>query len=235
MGIAALVVVAAALGYALLGTAAARRRDAAAKLEAAGCTVKTVDGAASPAITRSLTPEGTSTKWNTAPPTSGPHYQCRRSGARTRSRCYPAQVVHNLEHGGIFIQYGKDVPQADGRRAEGVLRRAPERHAARAAPEPRLEDRDGRVDDEQRDARRTPAPRTSPSARRSTRRRSRRSSRRTSSRARSGSRRTRRRPAPSPGDRPRRACSGDPAYPVAALHRCRGWESNPDVPRDTRF
>ena len=23
-----------------------------------------------------------------------------------------AQVVHNLEHGGIFIQYGKDVPQA---------------------------------------------------------------------------------------------------------------------------
>ena len=31
---------------------------------------------------------------------------------RTRTPLYPAQVVHNLEHGGIFIQYGKDVPQA---------------------------------------------------------------------------------------------------------------------------
>ena len=53
----------------------------------------------------------------------------RRSGTPTRRRAgrttqspaiwarytkplYPAQVVHNLEHGGIFIQYGKDVPQA---------------------------------------------------------------------------------------------------------------------------
>ena len=58
-----------------------------------------------------LTPGGTSKKWNTDPPTSGPHYQS------AAIRCvpeplFPAQLVHNLEHGAIFIQYGKDVPAA---------------------------------------------------------------------------------------------------------------------------
>ena len=32
--------------------------------------------------------------------------------------------MHNLEHGGIFIQYGKDVPQATVERAAGLLRQA---------------------------------------------------------------------------------------------------------------
>ena len=66
--------------------AAAAPRDAIKQLEAAGCTVQTV--AALPSGDHSvLTPGGTSKKWNTDPPTSGPHYQqCRRSGARTRRR-----------------------------------------------------------------------------------------------------------------------------------------------------
>ena len=49
----------------------------------------------------------------------------------------PAQVVHNLEHGGIFIQYGKDVPPATSSSCGGSTT-APERDAPRAAPEPRL-------------------------------------------------------------------------------------------------
>ena len=60
-----------------------------------------------------LTPDGTSKKWNTDPPTSGPHYsQMRPSWGAYTTPLYQAQLVHNLEHGGIFIQYGKDVPQA---------------------------------------------------------------------------------------------------------------------------
>ena len=59
-----------------------------------------------------LTPGGTSKKWNTDPPTSGPHYQTPAIWGAYTTPLYPAQVVHNLEHGGIFIQYGKDVPQA---------------------------------------------------------------------------------------------------------------------------
>src|SRR6476646_4330622 len=97
MGIAGLVVIAAALGYVLLGSGGGSSSDAIKQLEDAGCTVQKV--AALPSGDHSvLTPGGTSQKWNTDPPTSGPHYQ--------------AQVVHNLEHGGIFIQYGKDVPAA---------------------------------------------------------------------------------------------------------------------------
>ena len=50
------------------------------------------------------------------------HVARRRAGRTTRSPAlwgayttplYPAQFVHNLEHGGIYIQYGKDVPAGD--------------------------------------------------------------------------------------------------------------------------
>ena len=30
----------------------------------------------------------------------------------------PARLVHNLEHGGVFIQYGKDVPEATVRSSQ---------------------------------------------------------------------------------------------------------------------
>jgi len=111
MGIAGLVVVAAALGYVLLGSGGGSSTDAIKQLEAAGCTVQTV--AALPSGDHSvLTPGGTSKKWNTDPPTNGPHYQQWAIWGAYTTPLYPAQVVHNLEHGGIFIQYGKDVPQA---------------------------------------------------------------------------------------------------------------------------
>ena len=59
-----------------------------------------------------MTADGTSTKWNTSPPTSGPHYSGPAVWGAYTEPLLQAQVVHNLEHGGIFIQYGKDVPQA---------------------------------------------------------------------------------------------------------------------------
>ena len=111
MGIAGLIVVAAALGYALLGSGGGSSSDATKLLESAGCTVQKV--AALPSGDHSvLTPEGTSKKWNTDPPTNGPHYQQWAVWGAYPDPLNPAMVVHNLEHGGIFLQYGPDVPQA---------------------------------------------------------------------------------------------------------------------------
>jgi hypothetical protein len=51
-------------------------------------------------------------KWNTDPPTSGPHYPVPAVYGEYTEPLQIAQVVHNLEHGAIFILYGDDVPQA---------------------------------------------------------------------------------------------------------------------------
>ena len=64
----------------------------------------------SSAFTRSRTPSGTSPKWNTDPPTSGPHYGIPAIFGIYEEELEIARVVHNLEHGGIYILYGKDVP-----------------------------------------------------------------------------------------------------------------------------
>jgi hypothetical protein len=113
MGVAALVVVAAGIGYALLGggSSSASSGEALKLLESAGCTVTTVKSL--PSGDHSvLTPGGTSKKWNTSPPTNGPHYQTPAIWGSYTEPLLAAQVVHNLEHGGIFIQYGPGVPAA---------------------------------------------------------------------------------------------------------------------------
>ena len=55
--------------------------------------------------------------WNTDPPTSGPHFgfDARGSLGTVIWGAYAepvqlARVVHNLEHGGIYILYGNEVP-----------------------------------------------------------------------------------------------------------------------------
>jgi Protein of unknown function (DUF3105) len=55
---------------------------------------------------------GTSPKWNTDPPTSGPHYGIPAIFGIYNEELEMARVVHNLEHGGIYILYGKDVPDS---------------------------------------------------------------------------------------------------------------------------
>jgi len=79
-------------------------------LEAAGCTLS-----ATPALVGShsvTTPDGTSKAWNTTPPTSGPHYQVPAVWGSFDDVVNQAQLVHNLEHGGIAVQYGTGVPAA---------------------------------------------------------------------------------------------------------------------------
>jgi len=84
-------------------------------LEAAGCRLQAVK--AQPGR-HSLTADGTA-KWNTDPPTNGPHFGFDASGnlgtvvwGAYNEPLQLARVVHNLEHGGIYIFYGDEVPDS---------------------------------------------------------------------------------------------------------------------------
>jgi hypothetical protein len=99
------VVVMAATGGGGGGGDSAKVRAAA---ESAGCTYKDVQAVGPRSHT--VQPDGRSPKWNTFPPTSGPHYAVPAVWGAYSEPLQQARVVHNLEHGGIFIQYGKDLP-----------------------------------------------------------------------------------------------------------------------------
>ena len=189
IGAAGLVVVAASLGYALLGGRQQQQRVERRAQAARGRRLHRQDGRSALSSDHSVTtPEGTSKKWNTSPPTSGPHYQSaghlgrlHRAAAPGPGRAQPRARRHLHP-----VRQGR--PAGDDRRAEGLLRQPSERDAPGAAT--RASARRSRSARGRRECivGRTTAPRTSPSARRSTRRRTRRSSTPTSSRGPSGSR-----------------------------------------------
>jgi hypothetical protein len=91
------------------GTTAAAG-DARTALEAAGCTLDV--GVADQGVHSISTPDGTSDTWKTDPPTSGAHYQTPVIWGAYTDPVNMAQLVHNLEHGGIFILYGDEVSDA---------------------------------------------------------------------------------------------------------------------------
>ncbi len=109
------VAVAAVLGF-IGGGGEPDEAEVRTTLEAAGCTLQSVK--AQPGR-HSLTPDGTA-KWNTDPPTSGPHFGFNPDGSvgtviwgAYDEPVQVARIVHNLEHGGIYIFYGDDVSDAD--------------------------------------------------------------------------------------------------------------------------
>jgi hypothetical protein len=84
-----------------------------ADLQAAGCTLKVGATPGYPGNSHSVTdPNGTSPVWTTDPPTSGPHYGIAAIFGIYQDELQIARVVHNLEHGGVYILYGEDVPDA---------------------------------------------------------------------------------------------------------------------------
>ena len=84
--------------------------NAAAALDKAGCTL--LEKPALRGVHSITTPTGTSKLWNTNPPTSGPHYEIPAVYGAYTTPVNMAQLVHNLEHGGIYILYGPRVPAA---------------------------------------------------------------------------------------------------------------------------
>ncbi len=86
-----------------------------ADLEAAGCTLQAVKAQRGQ---HTLAADETF-DWNTDPPTSGPHFGFDDAGnlgtviwGAYEEPLQLARVVHNLEHGGVLIFYGDEVPDA---------------------------------------------------------------------------------------------------------------------------
>jgi hypothetical protein len=111
LGVVGIVILAAIGGYFTFTGSSSAATNAPKLLEAAGCTVQSVKSEKSNDHSV-LTPTGTSRKWNTDPPTSGPHYAVPALWGSYTAPVNMAQLVHNLEHGGIYILYGKDVPDS---------------------------------------------------------------------------------------------------------------------------
>lgn len=88
---------------------AALEAKARSALEAAGCTLEVAD--ALEGRHSIADPDDVSKEWNTDPPTTGPHYAIAAIFGIYEEPLQLARVVHNLEHGGVFILYGSDVPE----------------------------------------------------------------------------------------------------------------------------
>jgi Protein of unknown function (DUF3105) len=84
--------------------------EARTALTDAGCTFRVAP--ALPGDHTIAQPGDTDETWNTDPPTSGPHFGIPAIFGIYDEPLEIARVVHNLEHGGIFILYGDDVPDA---------------------------------------------------------------------------------------------------------------------------
>jgi uncharacterized protein DUF3105 len=134
-GVAVVVVVAIALAVGL-GGGDGPKGDARPALEAAGCTLTTV--AALRGVHSITTPDGTSDEWNTDPPTSGPHYEVPVIWGTYTEPVNQAQLVHNLEHGGVAIQYGDEVSQETIDQLESFVQDNP--RGTVLAPYPKLGD-----------------------------------------------------------------------------------------------
>jgi hypothetical protein len=107
--VAGIAVVAVAAAFMLGGGSDDSTAEVTAALEAVGCTVQTQKAVTDHA--HSVTsPDGTSKEWKTSPPTSGPHYEIPAIWGAYVDPLGKAQAIHNLEHGGIWIQYGDKVP-----------------------------------------------------------------------------------------------------------------------------
>lgn len=108
-GVAALLVVAGVFVFG--GGGGGESKKVVDTMKAAGCTLESFGALAG--LHDVATPEGTSKKWNTFPPTSGSHYDTPAVYGSYDEPVNQAQAVHNLEHGATVIQYGSTVPEAE--------------------------------------------------------------------------------------------------------------------------
>jgi hypothetical protein len=109
-GIAGILVVLALFAFG--GSSSASVDDVRAAMEAAGCTLTSKNAVPNAADHSDVpSPETVVETWNTSPPTTGPHYVEPAIWGAYDEPLQQARVVHNLEHGGAYIQYGDDVPE----------------------------------------------------------------------------------------------------------------------------
>jgi hypothetical protein len=87
--------------------------DDRATLEAAGFTLQSFPALANKSDHSDVPTLATKPKWNSSPPTSGPHYGVPAVWDFYDEEVPLVQTVHNLEHGGVVIHYGPQFPKAD--------------------------------------------------------------------------------------------------------------------------
>jgi len=84
-----------------------------AALEDAGCTLQSFPALANVSDHSDVPTLATKPKWNSSPPTSGPHFGQTAVWGSYDEPVPLVQTTHNLEHGGAVIHYGPDVPEAE--------------------------------------------------------------------------------------------------------------------------
>jgi hypothetical protein len=104
-----------------------------AAMEKAGCTFQDVRAMEGTHVEIDAKP-----KWNTDPPSSGPHFGQWVPWDVYAEPVEQIRLVHNLEHGGIAIQYGDDVPAGTAEQLEQFWREDP--NGTVVAPLPKLGD-----------------------------------------------------------------------------------------------
>jgi len=114
----------------------AKGGDVAKSLAAAGCTFKTYPNLGQQHVS-SLTAK---VDYNSFPPTSGPHY-AEPAPWNFYDSPIDSQVrgVHNLEHGGVVVQWGSGVPAATVEQLRSFWQASP--NGMLMAPLPRLGDK----------------------------------------------------------------------------------------------
>ena len=132
--VAGIAAAAVSLGSGGTPSAKASAAQAAAALAAAGCTIHTYPSIGRRHIT-TLSPKPP-IKYNSFPPTSGPHYYVPAVWGSYESPVSEYQAVHNLEHGGIVIQFGSGVPAGTISQIGDFYRSDP--NALLVAPFPKL-------------------------------------------------------------------------------------------------
>jgi hypothetical protein len=134
-GSGAVALVAVVLFVALAGAGNGGAKAAANALAAAGCKYKHYPAQPRQPHYQSLTPSPPPS-WNSFPPSSGRHYyQWVLWGDYTEPQPL-IKEVHNLEHGGMIIQYGTKVPKADVDKINAFWQKDP--NAMLVAPLPKL-------------------------------------------------------------------------------------------------
>jgi Protein of unknown function (DUF3105) len=110
-----LLVTAAVLGLAVVAGAvtliamAASGPSAATALREAGCTLETFPAQEA----RHITEPDPKFEYNSDPPTSGPHDPTQPPFDIYSEPVQQYRLIHNLEHGGVVIQYGDEVPESE--------------------------------------------------------------------------------------------------------------------------
>jgi len=82
-------------------------------LESAGCTLESFPAMANKSDHSDVPTVDAKPKWNSSPPTSGPHYGATAVWDFYDEAVPLAQTTHNLEHGGVIIHYGPQLPEAE--------------------------------------------------------------------------------------------------------------------------